>query len=367
MLIKIDRQYNNPLVTAYLDGDYESFKNLIDTGANINCMSNTGESLICMVVRHLSSINRDLNKKFFDLLINNDVHLGRICSSNSPLELSFKNNETNYYMEKILKKITEINYFERYEEGEFDNSNPNPNLFKLLSVGYLKKIKLYLDYNPDLKVKNIDGVPVLNYLILNDNNGQVYRYAINLFLEKGADPNQTDNQHRSFLHYMAIKFHDKKLFDLSIEKGACVNAVDESGATPLMYASSADHCDFMKLAIENGSIINQQDHFGKTAVIYAAHQFRYYALKCLDNCDCDFSIQDNNGDNFAHHILSNISFNKINDFMEFFVKYSDQMKVKNNTGESPLDIMKFKNPKIYSKFCKMCDQKESTKNLENLN
>lgn len=56
-----------------------------------------------------------------------------------------------------------------------------------------------------------------------------------------------------------------------IENGADVNAKDNTGVTPLMFASTLDHHAVAKLLIESGSDVNAKDNDGWSALIFAAY------------------------------------------------------------------------------------------------
>lgn len=56
-----------------------------------------------------------------------------------------------------------------------------------------------------------------------------------------------------------------------IEKGADVNAKDNDGKTPLMFASAFDNSRVVKLLIGKGADVNAKDNGGWSALIYAAY------------------------------------------------------------------------------------------------
>ena len=54
-----------------------------------------------------------------------------------------------------------------------------------------------------------------------------------------------------------------------IASGATVNAKDEDGTTPLMWALICRFPDIAKVLVERGADVNMKDKDGKTAIYYA--------------------------------------------------------------------------------------------------
>jgi len=71
-----------------------------------------------------------------------------------------------------------------------------------------------------------------------------------------------------------------------------VNAVDDSGATPLMWAAMNDKISAMNIILKFGADINAQDDDGWTALHFAAASDSYKAAELLLNNKADANITD---------------------------------------------------------------------------
>ena len=151
-----------------------------------------------------------------------------------------------------------------------------------------------IDAGADVNVCDEDGVTALMYAI---DDGY---YDIALYLiECGADVNVRDEDGYSALDYAfdryivnadvikalssvgakeglsgasvlecAIVYDELEIALDLIENGADVNAIDESGHTPLMYAVVCDYPVIVAALIYAGADVNAKDEDGSTALIY---------------------------------------------------------------------------------------------------
>jgi uncharacterized protein len=101
-----------------------------------------------------------------------------------------------------------------------------------------------------------------------------------LLLEKGADPNTSDNEGFTPLMYAAVKGHFEAA-NLLLGKGADVNAVEKSGGTALMLASHEGQTEVVKLLLEKGADVNVKEKTGKTALSMASSKGHEDIVKLL--------------------------------------------------------------------------------------
>jgi hypothetical protein len=80
-----------------------------------------------------------------------------------------------------------------------------------------------------------------------------------------------------------------------INAGANVNAKDERGYTPLIWAAAQGHIKVMKVLLDNGADINAQNELGETALIMAAHFGDTKAAQLLIARGADKNIKDTEG------------------------------------------------------------------------
>ncbi len=83
-----------------------------------------------------------------------------------------------------------------------------------------------------------------------------------------------------------VKANNYDSVKILIEKGADVNAKDNKGLTPLMYAAEYDtKGTIINLLLENGADFNAKDNDGKTALEYASNNPNHDIKKLLPNYD----------------------------------------------------------------------------------
>jgi ankyrin repeat protein len=87
-----------------------------------------------------------------------------------------------------------------------------------------------------------------------------------LLIEKGADVNAKNNYGETPLAYA---LNNKEIADLLIAKGADVNAKGDFGGTPLHEAAGSGHKETAKLLIEKGADVNAKDDDGETPLDFA--------------------------------------------------------------------------------------------------
>lgn len=76
----------------------------------------------------------------------------------------------------------------------------------------------------------------------------------------------------------AIRANDLAAARAVLAAGADVNAGDDNGTTPLMYAALYDGPEFLRTLIDAGAAVNQANAFGATALMWAAAQTPNVAL-----------------------------------------------------------------------------------------
>lgn len=92
-----------------------------------------------------------------------------------------------------------------------------------------------------------------------------YSLLATAFLMFGCSGKNYETLHESAKH------GDEKLIKYYINKQKInPNSLDESGATPLIYAAKYADEDIAKLLIKNGATVNFQDSYGRTALMAAS-------------------------------------------------------------------------------------------------
>ena len=120
--------------------------------------------------------------------------------------------------------------------------------------------------------------------------------AVKILIEKGADPNARDDAGRNALMVMSLEPWPDNDVELTLQAGGTresrqsvrrsdnaverigetllnvgcdVNAADNKGRTPLIYAAASERSAVVKLLLKRGANINARDHKGESALDWA--------------------------------------------------------------------------------------------------
>lgn len=180
-------------------------------------------------------------------------------------------------------------------------------LTNAINKGELIQARALIERGADVNAKDEDGNSPLLCLLrqsvmavaeLNKNKGNVnWKYygkvhdyisntpdMVQLLVENGADVNAMDNSGVTPLFWAAgagmidtVKF--------LIEKGADVNARAEGGVTPLFVAAEEGMIETVKILIENGSNINVKADNGKTPLSVAVKSKHFDCAEIINNAN----------------------------------------------------------------------------------
>lgn len=169
-------------------------------------------------------------------------------------------------------------------------ANPNiRNMFGRTAVhdailsGSIKTLEVLLRAKPDLNIVDNDGQTPLFVAICNKSV-----QAVNMLLQAGANPN-ISSKTISPLH-KATHLAEYEIMSLLIQYGACVNAQNFLGKTPLHDAilcatkiPEEQHVAIVKMLLKFGADKNAKDHEGATPLFRAAQtDFTQIAQELLD-------------------------------------------------------------------------------------
>ena len=360
MFIRVDRNEKNPLWSAYEKGDLEKFQQLIEKGTNINCILHS-HSLIYTIVLN-SKDKPKTSKKFFDLLLNANVHLGDIGWYSNVMEHAATKTSDIYYFKKLLEKGVDVDYhIERTEEGV--GFRPPPLVIKLICNRDWDKLELLLKYNPNLNVFNEFGEIALDYLIKNIDIEN--EHLVELLIKGGADPKITSiNRNTSPLHCAAKHLESQKIFDVLLSSGVNIDVLTKENMTPLFFAVYSKLEKGASYLISKGADVNKQDIQGRTPAFIAAQVCSPKMLNLLSKHNADFSIKNNDGENVFHYICSSHYINNIADedvraeFIQFMADNIDLLSVKDSENKTPLDILSYAHEKDANFLSKLIDESQ---------
>ncbi len=112
------------------------------------------------------------------------------------------------------------------------------------------------------------------------------------FLKQGIQPNRRNEHGETALMLVG---NSKTIAKYLVRYGADVNARNQVGTTPLMYAMLQDKTFIPKLLIAGGADVNAADQWGRTALMIAAFEGKTKFIKLLIKAGADVGMKDQFG------------------------------------------------------------------------
>ena len=169
--------------------------------------------------------------------------------------------------------------------------DPRAALFAAVRNTDVAAIKAALDQGADVNAKHETGISAI-WIAASKGKPEI----VELLLSRGADPNSRDREGRNALMLMSMESRRDKDIELTIEDrekiepklryrrrdraveligetllnaGCDVNAADNKGRTPLMYAAIFERPSAVNLLLKRGANINARDQNGQSALDWA--------------------------------------------------------------------------------------------------
>ena len=135
-----------------------------------------------------------------------------------------------------------------------------------------------------LKREGEDIMEDKNMLLAESRNGNTE--AVKQQLEAGADVNAKNNLGDTPLMW-AVRYGHTETVTFLLEKGADVNANNNYGWTALMWAARYGHIETIKILLEKGADVNKENRHGNTALLFAAYEGNTEMMKLLLEAGAD--------------------------------------------------------------------------------
>ncbi len=149
--------------------------------------------------------------------------------------------------------------------------------------GHLDTVKWLVEKGAKLQAKDNHGETALDWTSNNEvkkwlrehvaiNNDNMFKAAhdqnwtlVKKLVEKGADLQAKDNSGRTVLHFAAMS-GDLDTVKWLVEKGADLQAKDNEGLTVLHWAANYGRLDTIKWLVEKGADVNARTNLGSTTL-----------------------------------------------------------------------------------------------------
>jgi len=316
------------LMNACANGDFETVKQLINSGVDINSIGAERFTPLMMAVSNDET-------KIVEYLIIAGANVNQ--SFNGWTALIEAADEGSYSSMKLLLKAgAEVNYYHRIHsptaismaasEGHLNclqlllengaNINGVGNSIPPLHMAAEENKKSILDYLIAQKVK-INKKDALGRTALMYAASEGNKYAVKKLVESGADYSITDSNNDTARDYAIEEYQNdvrdyltnekrpsihQATFDGLIEKvermveqGADVNARDNVGRTPLHIAAAENHTLDMRVLFNLGADLNAKDGQGRTPMMYAAADGKADAVTLLVSQQANVQLEDEDG------------------------------------------------------------------------
>ena len=232
----------------------EQIKLLLEAGANPNIQNNKGNTPLHIFeikeqIKLLlnAKANPNIQNKFGNTPLHfatNDEQIKLLLKAKANPNIQNNNGETPLHIYNRKEQIKLL--LEAKADPNIQNNNGNtPIFFRENTIEVLKEL---LKGNPDLTIKNKEGLTAKEYLSKSCYN-QHYVELIEEYENKKLKVNSQD----------LFKFDSN--FEQLIKDGADVNITSIVGSTPLYFAKTIEQ---MKLLLDAGANINHQNNKGNT-------------------------------------------------------------------------------------------------------
>ena len=359
---------------------FESFKILLENGADVNLPNKDDETIIqsiCEIpdVKYLDlalksglkigerdTVPEELSPISFAAMHGNCDILKQLVSAgldlhaededgNSALHLAAKTvndphiAECLYYGEKsnlneqeYQKRLKDFREFEAIQNEKvtwlvksglaINSQNDFGDTPLLLAIKHqlLEVTKTLLDLKADVNSKNNNKETPLHLAI---------QYStpklVEMLLKLGAYKDAATNNDQYPIH-LAAKCKFPVILKMLVTGGADVKAVNSEGQTALHLAASNIFLDSINLLLENGADLEAKDNLNQTAVHMVAMSENPEMIGCLGEYAPDFDVININGDSPLHFAArAGITQN-----IKFFEELGVGMNIRNGAFSTPL-------------------------------
>lgn len=282
-------------------------------------------------------------------------------------EISNNGGIGTYERKTIVMRQAELNkkLFEAAESGDIagvkaamslgadinsTDDNGETALMKACWRGYIETVRLLIEHGADVSIKDDNGKTALDLAYRNG-----YANIVSLLLKKEIVQPLKEQQGHSDKTVLQKKLNKKLLnavytdnmggVEEALSLGADVNAADDDGWTPLIYAAYRGNTDITILLLKYRTNINAVDKYGNTALMTVCWRGNTDMVKLLLRYGADINIVSNDGNT----ALINACRKGYTDIARLLIEHGADINIINSTGLTALDILKGYHPKKYKK------------------
>lgn len=246
-----------------------------------------------------------------------------------------------HWKEKSVQILTDVtaNLRRQYPKDQHSKKEKPVSLalFNIDMTNQKSKIaQLVNNAKADLEIENFKGRRALHLAVIGQRVQHVTLSDISilkLLIEKGADIEAKDESGCTPLA-LAVSSGNVEAVELLIEKGANKEAKDRAGRTPLMLAATDQRIEAMMLLIGNGADIEAIDQLGRTPLMLASTDLRIKAMMLLIKKGTNKEAKDKEGRTALALAASNGEVGA----MKNLIDSGADIEAKDDSGRTPFSL-----------------------------
>lgn len=262
-----DSHGETALLIAAKRGNYEAAQTLLTKGAYVDAQNHHGETAL-----HLASKNN--HEQIVGLLLKEGASIVVDDENWTALNWAVVNNK--------IELLTML--LEQYTDFDIGNIDRDRALFLAAHEGHKDIVKKLLDNGVNVDAKDETGSTALDFAV-----SAGHKETVNVLLENDASVIITDDYENSVLHW-AVTWEE--IARLLLEKGAFVQAKNNSDQTALCWTAQSGTVAVARLLLQNNADVNWQDQNGCTALHRASMRGCKEMIQLLLENGADANLND---------------------------------------------------------------------------
>ncbi len=342
-------EHSTLLNISILAENFESFKLLVENGADLNLSDGMGKTPIIfmcstpdvrfldLALKHGVKLEVDKSEPNSKELVSIAAMYGNVDilkelvangldlnvkeeGNNSPLHLAVDVLDDEYIM-----KCLYLGEKFRFNDKEYQERLKN---FHEFDANQSENVKWLIKSGVNVNLQNDVGNTPL-HLAIKNNTHKVIKSLIDL----KADVNIKNNEQETPLH-IAIQNSPPSIVEMILNAGADKEATDQNGETAIHLAARCKFPKILQTLVEDGANVKTQNTNGQTALHIAASNIYTENIYILTDKGGDIEAKDNQNQAVTHMA----AMSKNPEMVEIFAEFIADFEVATINGDYPLHL-----------------------------